>query len=889
LLSLLASDNGRVVSIDRIVDELWTGDPPPSAEATLRTYVSRLRRVIGVDAVVARSRGYSLEVEPECIDARRFERLLAEGRCSLEQGAAGAAADRLTAALDLWRGPAYGDVGDTGSLAVEARRLEELRLECVEQRVAASLVLGRHEHVVSELQSLVREHPWRERLWRHLIVALYRSGRQADALAAYQEARERLESELGLDPGEELQQLERDVLRHEVATVVTPKARHNVPAMTTRLIGRDSEVGEIQELLREHRLVVLTGLGGSGKTRLAVEIAHRQVASWTHGVWLVDLAALSDPRLVPSAVAGVLSVGDTSRAPLESLVEHLRGLELLVVLDNCEHLVDACAEVTTALLHECAHVRVLATSRVPLGVYGELDYALDPLAAPEPDAGMTALRESPAVQLFCERAVAVRRDVLRDDNALGVAAAICRDLDGLPLAIELAAARAKALPLHEVSTRLDDRFRFLRAWQRVTDPRHATLQTTMDWSYRLLGDEEQTLLRRLAAFSGGAQLDAVVKVCGEDDDERVVELLERLVDASMLQVETGTAVRYRMLETVRQYAATKLAEDPQEAVTRRRHAEHFLGVALQANLSIESLGKGPQRPDLVVAEQHNLRAALDWCATADVELALRIMVALENFWVTHALAEWARRYDDLLPRAVGLDTRLRARAELDRGAAADIVEDFDRARESYARSRALFAECGDDDGVASAEFRLGLVTYLRDHDVEQTRAMWEQCLATWQRVGNEVGVIQALGNLGGIAWENGDRDRGRALVEETTERARAIGWWWWVGLNRIGLAEDALDAGEPDEAERQARDALQAAIRAANRQTILYAVAVLARAAAMRGDPDRAADLWSAVEPLEDSPGRFGRFDREAYRAAIPSRPGRAPLALDEAVALALN
>src|SRR3954447_26162733 len=277
LLALLASDCGRPVSVDRIIDELWIGAPPPNAEATLRTYMSRLRRVLGADVVVAKGHGYVLEIESESVDVRRFERLVAEGRRALERGAAGAAADRLGAALDLWRGKAYGDVADTPSLTADAQRLEELRLECIEQRIAAELDLGRHERVVPELMSLVAEYPLRERLWQHLIVALYRSGRQGDALAAYQEARQRLETELGLDPGEELQRLERDVLRQEVATVVAPAARHNLPAPTTRLIGRDTEAAEIEAMLRAHRLVVLTGIGGSGKTRLAIEVARRQL------------------------------------------------------------------------------------------------------------------------------------------------------------------------------------------------------------------------------------------------------------------------------------------------------------------------------------------------------------------------------------------------------------------------------------------------------------------------------------------------------------------------------------------------------------------------------------------------------------------------------------
>lgn len=889
LLALLAVGTGRVVSTDRIVDELWGGKPPSAAEATLRTYVSRLRRALGAAAVVAEAGGYALRVAPEHVDLFTFERLVDEGRRALDRGAAGVAADRLAAALHLWRAAPFGDAADTPSLAVEAQRLTELHLACLEHRIAADLALGRHDAVVPELQALVRAHPWRERLWQHLILALYRSGRQADALAVYRDAQEQIQTELGLDVGDELRQLERDVLRRQVATVVPPAARHNLPSPTTRLLGREHEVVDIPRLLREHRLIAVTGAGGSGKTRLAIEVAHRQVEAWPHGVWLVDLAPVSDPRLVASVLGTALSVADQTSDPLHSIVEHIRQLEMLVVLDNCEHLVEACAELVTALLRECPHVRVLATSRIPLAVYGEFDYALDPLPTPARDADVAALRESASVQLFCARAAAVRRNVVSDDAALVAVAEICRELDGLPLAIELAAARTKVLPLQEVSARLDDRFRFLRAWQRVADPRHATLQTTMDWSYRLLGEEERTLLRRLAVFAGGAPLDAIASVCALGDESQVVELLERLVDASLLQVESATPLRYRMLETVRQYAFEKFANDPDEPQVRRRHAEHFLTVAEQANLSLESLGRGPQRPDIAVREQDNLRAALDWSAESDVGLALRIMVALENFWVTHATAEWGARYDRLLPRAGTVDRKLRAQAERDRAAAADLLEDFERARAGYARSRALFAEIGDEDGVATLDFRLGIVAVLRDHDANTARRIWEQCLATWRRTDNEVGVIQAVTNLGELAIERGETEHGRAMIRDGIERARSIGWWWWVALALLDFAAAAVDQADAEAADQHAREALQFAIRAANRQAILHAVALAARAAAIRGDADRAADLWSAVEPLDDSPGRFGRFDRAAYRAAIPRRPDRAPLALDQAVALALS
>ena len=294
LLALLLLEPGRPVSTDRLIDELWPEVPPPGAEGALRVYVSRLRTSLGVDQLSARPPGYALEVEDDRLDVRRFERLLAEGHRALARGAAGLAAERLGAALALWRGAALADVGDGGVLAQEARRLEELRLVCVEERIEAELSLGRHVAVVPELERLVAEEPLRERLWRQLVMALYRSEREAEALAAYQRARTFLAEELGLQPSEELRALERAVLRHEIARPAPAEERHNLPAQLTSFVGREQELVELEGLLREHRLVTLTGVGGAGKTRLALETAARQVGAWTGGVWLVDMTAHAD-------------------------------------------------------------------------------------------------------------------------------------------------------------------------------------------------------------------------------------------------------------------------------------------------------------------------------------------------------------------------------------------------------------------------------------------------------------------------------------------------------------------------------------------------------------------------------------------------------------------
>jgi predicted ATPase/DNA-binding SARP family transcriptional activator len=888
LLALLSLEVGRPVPADRLAEELWLGAPPAGAEATLRTYVSRLRRALGQDAVQAEAGGYALAVDPDRFDVRRFERLERQGREALAAGAAGVAAERLQAALAFWRGNALADVCDGGALAAEALRLDELRLVALEERIEADLALGRHAALVPELQARILDQPLRERLRRQLVLALYRCGRQAEALAAYGDARRLLREELGLEPGEELKALERAILRQEVEPVAPVESRHNLPAPTTSFVGRERELAELERLLRDRRLVTLTGMGGSGKTRLALEAVRTRTDAWAGGVWLVDLTALADGELVPAAVAATVGADPAADRPLEALLEHIGARELLLLLDNCEHLAAACAELADALLRACPNVRILATSRVPLAVQGELDFALDPLAAPGEEISGEEVERSPSVRLFVERASAVRRDVASGAEELATIARICRVLDGLPLAIELAAVRAKALSLGEIAARLDDRFRFLRAWQRVADPRHRTLQTAMDWSYDLLGESERGLLDRLSVFADDATLEAISDICLEGDDEGAVELLGRLVDASLVRTVGGEPMGYRLLETVRQYAAAKLAADPDAGAVRRRHAEHYARLAESANLSIESLGRGPQRQQLVLRVQHNIRAALDWAAAADVELALRLMLALENFWITQAPIEGARRYEQLLAHVDEIDVLLRARATRDYAACLDVLRDLPRAREEYERSGELSRVAGDEVGVATATFRLGVVAYM-ENDVARTRRLWEESLRVFRSLDDKIGELQVLGNLGGLELKSGDSERGRAMLDAAVEMAREAGWHWWLARAVGADAADAAAAGRADEAEQKGREFLSISWRIGNRQEVVRALAILARAAALRGDDERALALWASVEAVEDSTSRFGRFDRSEYAACMPQLPRPAPLPLADAVTLALS
>ena len=652
MLALLALDAGRVVPAGRLVEEVWLGRPPLGAAKTLRSYVSRLRSALAPEVpVVPRGGGYALGAGAGQLDVARFERLVAEGRAALGGGEAAAAGNRFREALALWRGPAFADVLDVEPLAREGARLEELRLAAVEGRLEADLAVGWHGQVAGELEGLVGEYPLRERLWRLLMLALYRGGRQADALAAYQRARTMLAGELGLEPGQELKELERAVLRHEVPPPAGDWQRHNLPAQLTSFVGREQELAMLGELLGEARLVTLTGAGGAGKTRLAVEFAGRVVERFADGVWLAELAGISDPGLVAGQVMEALGVRQAGDVPvIDALRYRLRSAELLLVLDNCEHLLDACAQLAGALLRSSPGLRVLATSREPLAVPGEAACPVPPLALPSDHADPVEIASTPAVRLFLDRGASARPGAGLAGAPVAVIGQICRELDGLPLAIELAAARTSTLSVEDVGAHLADKFRFLAYRRPAADPRHQALKAAIGWSYELLPAAEQDAFRQLSVFAGDFGLAQAAQVCSGGDEAAALNLVDRLASKSLAVADTaGGQTRYRLLETIRQYAAGRLAETGDAGPARRRHAEAFLALAER------------ERDRAVLArEQDNFRAALSWSLSQDSETGPRLARALGGLWLARGFLQEGQ---DWLERALGTgpaDPRLHA-------------------------------------------------------------------------------------------------------------------------------------------------------------------------------------------------------------------------------------
>jgi predicted ATPase/DNA-binding SARP family transcriptional activator/class 3 adenylate cyclase len=765
VLALLLLEAGRVVPSDRLIEELWQGRPPESATVTLRSYISRLRSLLGPEAtVIARAGGYVLEGDAG-IDARRFERLVREGEDALGRGLARTAAERFRSGLALWRGRALGDVAEDGLLALESGRLDELRLEAVEGRIDAELALGLHSELVGELERLVGEHPLRERFWRQLMLALYRCDRQADALAAYSRARKVLTSELGLEPSEELRRLQQAVLRHEVPDAPRAAEQHNLPTPLSSFVGREGELEEVDRLLSETRLLTVTGVGGVGKTRLALAAAA-QAAPRVERVRFVDLSGVRDPGLVPRAVAEALGVPESPHRPLvEILTAHLRATEPLLVLDNCEHVLDACTGLIEQLLEDVPTLHILATSREPLGVAGEVEYALSPLAVPADSLDAERLTRFASVQLFLERASASRADFASAPGAVSTVAQMCRDLDGLPLAIELAAVRAKSLSAEEIAAHLDHRFDFLKFWRRVAVPRHQTLRATMDWSYELLSEAEQRTLCRLSVFVGGFTVAPSARVCTGGDESEMLDLLARLVERSLVVAEPGEAgTRYRLLETVRQYAAERLANAGETEDALRSHAGAFLQLAEEAF----SPGRDGMSP--LAREQANLRTALEWSFAQEDELALSLTRALGRFWHARWQLVEGRAW---LQRAIALHrTEDRLRAEL-LGMLGGILHDIgDLSAAEAVLANALRIAIAGGDPIAAATIRVRYADVRYSH---KTIRIWE-ALAECETA---AAILEEARDLSGLADALAVQGKHRywrydSACEETLKRAVAV-------------------------------------------------------------------------------------------------------------------
>ena len=642
LLIALALEPGRVVSKATLIDWIWGEQPPADTANALQRLVSRLRKALPEGSIEGHpGGGYRFAVEPDAIDAVRFERLVAQAR-----DAEGSRRVQLLGdALALWRGAAMADVGleDSEALEAAAARLERLRLAALEDRFAAEVGLGRGAELIADLTDLVAAHPERERLVASLMRALAAAGRDTEALLAYERTRETLADLLGVDPSPELSALHVALLRGELGRREETR-KTNVRAELTSFVGREADVAAVRELIAEHRLTTLIGPGGSGKTRLATETARTLLGDLPDGVWLVELAAIgagsTDSDVAQAALAGLGLreglLGTTPNAdPVDGLIAAIREREALLILDNCEHVIESAAAFADRVLGEGRRLRILATSREPLGITGEALWLVEPLAVPvDASPGEVEIESSPAIRLLRDRAGAVRQDLGGDARTLSEMVRICRALDGMPLAIELAAARLRTMTIEQLANRLDDRFRLLTSGSRTALPRHRTLRAVVDWSWDLLTEAERMVLRRLSVFSGGASLEAAERVCAGDavKQDAVLDLLTSLAEKSLLRTEGDGALRYRMLGTIREYAADRLTEAGESGLARQAHLGYFTELAESAE---PHLRRAEQLEWLarLEADHDNIGAAMRGAiAAGEAQAAMRLAAALGWYW-----------------------------------------------------------------------------------------------------------------------------------------------------------------------------------------------------------------------------------------------------------------
>ncbi|MFF7184403.1 BTAD domain-containing putative transcriptional regulator [Streptomyces sp. NPDC008222] len=684
LLTVLALRAGRPVPVALLVDEVWDGDPPVDATGALQALVGRLRRTLGPDAVESADGSYRLAAAPDDVDLHRFERLTGEGQRALADGDPGKAAVVLDDALALWHGPALADLPDR---AVEVSRWETRRLDARRARLAAALALGEGEQYLPELTALCDLHPLDESLQTLRLRALRDAGRPAEALAAYEAVRRLLADRLGSDPGPELRELQGELLRGQapytpapapsaapLGTAASPMAvphmavphmagSHaglpgtaaapavaplgeaspaaaprpgNLRARLTSFVGRDTDIETLRGDLAAARLVTLLGPGGAGKTRLSQEAAEAVAQETPDGVWLAELAPVDDPEAVPEAVLTAVgaretvlrgagaeemrAVTDRHDDPIQRLAEHCARRRMLLILDNCEHVVDAAARLVEHLLQHCPGLTVLATSREPLGVPGELLRPLEPLPQPH------------ALKLLADRGAAARPGfrVDADEDTAAAAAEICRRLDGLPLAIELAAARLRMLSPRQIADRLDDRFRLLTSGSRTLLPRQQTLRAVVDWSWDLLDADERAVLCRLSVFAGGCDLTAAEAVCGSV----ALEVLGSLVDKSLVvAAPSGDGeMRYRLLETVAEYAGEQLDGSGDRPAAERAHLTYYRELARTTDPLLRSTAQRAAVERFQV-EYENLRTALRHAvAGRDEQEALCLLHSLCWYW-----------------------------------------------------------------------------------------------------------------------------------------------------------------------------------------------------------------------------------------------------------------
>ena len=854
VLAILLLRANEVVSSDRLVEDLWAGAPPASAAKGLHVHVSRLRRALAAghsdpdgERLVTTAGGYVLRVGPEELDVQRHEQLIGEGRSLLAAGRPDQALAALSGAVELWRGDVLADFQYDAFAQGEIARLGELRAAVLEERIAVEMLLGREAQVLGELERLVRDYPYRERLRGQQMLALYRTGRQAEALAAYRAARSALVDELGIEPSVELRQLHEVILAQDGALLQTAPGQPappvgattderapghvHLPVQATPLIGRERELAELMTLADSRRLITLTGTGGTGKTRLGMAFAAGLADRYPDGVWWVPLAMVSEARLVPAAIAAAL--GDIADLPM-----YLRGRALLLVLDNFEQVIEA-ARAVAELLSGAPGCGVIVTSRERLGVAAEQEYPVAPLSPHS------------AVELFTARA----RQVEPGYEPGAEIDAICERLDRLPLALELAATRVKLLSEQQLLIRLEQRLPLLAGGRRDLPERQSTMRATIAWSYDLLSEPEQRLFTRLAVFVGSFELEAAEQICGAD-----LDAMRSLIDKSLVRhADNG---RLFLLHTTREYGLEQFDSSDERDEIRARHARWYFALGVADG---DGPGEGIDDPIRLRQDAANVGLALAWALDHDIAAALPLADALFTPWLgAGRIRELERWYERALADPTALSPGDRAKALAGLGSALVFLERLEQARAALIEALTLYRDAGDERGETLVLLRLAAAEFIAGAP-ESTLAWAEQALPIYERLDDTLGIARTLHHIAEALRDLGDFERSAELFARLIEIRRANG----LGSGRAtvhSLGDLSLDKGDMPAAERYYREALALGLQEGDVRLGAYCLAGLACVAARNEDATAAGRLWTLAERLEHEIGfRMVAAERVRY------------------------
>lgn len=846
LLAYLILHRGTSQSRAHLASAFWPESTEAQARTNLRGLVLAMRRALPeADRCLCgdASALWWCEHAPCAVDVGEFE--LAAQATSMAA---------LRRAVELYRGDLLPGCYDEWILP-ERDRLRQLYLDTLERLATELEACGDNLSAIGYARRLLSADPLREETYRRLMRLYSTVGDRAQAVRTYEECMAVLQHELGVAPDPATRAVYDGLLAAPAppaGRAATATAPTNLPRHLSSFVGRKQEIAEVKRLLATARLLTLTGAGGCGKTRLALRVAQERVASHPGGVWFVDLATLADPAFVIQAVATVLGVRETPGKPLlETLVTHLERKSLLLVLDNCEHLSDACAMLAEHLLRSCSGVRILTTSRHTLNVPGEVIWRVPSLSLPDLHdvaPSLDHLLEYDATRLFTERALAVQPTFkVTSQNARAIGQ-VCQRLDGLPLAIEFAAARTSVLSVEQIAARLDDRFRLLTHGTRTAPPRHQTLQAAMAWSYDLLSDRERALLRRLSIFAAGWTLEAAETVCALGNVERyeVLDLLTQLIDKSLVVALTQNGeTRYRLLETVRQYGRHRLHEAGEVLDVGRRHRDWYLDLAERADPEL----RGPNQDawfERLEADRDNLRAALEWSYSdvSEAESGLRLAGALWWFWFVRShFTEGRRSFQRLSEVGRGASPVVRARALTGAGVLAVAQGEFEAAGAFLDESLKLSRSVGDRREIAWALGWLGVrAMYIGDHEVAV--AYFEESLASCRELGDKWGMARAQMGLGAMTFVGGNPDLARSLLGDSLSRFRELRDKWGTALVLHILGDVALTSGQAERARPLIEESLAIWRDAGDRRGIARALGNLGQVARLNRNDDRAIALW---------------------------------------------